>query len=96
MKLILRSILVLAIAGSPLLAGQEPQEEEPKQEEKKETPRPQPEAKAKQEPAPAKSKQELKPKAPGRYVWGPKLFHRKTAYPKAGTVSQHSVSTPTN
>ena len=65
MKLILKSILALAIAGSPLLAGQEPQEEKPKQEEKKETPKPKPEAKPKQEPAPedkTKPKQEPKPK----------------------------------
>ena len=65
MKLILRSILALAIAGSPLLAGQEPQEEKPKQEEKKETPKPKPEAKPKQEPPPedkTKPKQEPKPK----------------------------------
>ena len=63
MKLILKGILALAIAGSPLLAGQEPQEEKPKPEEKKETPKPKPESKPKQEPAPedkAKPKQEPK------------------------------------
>jgi len=52
MKLILRSILALAIAGSPLLAGQEPQEEKPKPEEKKESPKPKSESKPKQELAP--------------------------------------------
>jgi hypothetical protein len=88
MKLILRSILALAIAGSPLLAGQEPQKENPKPQEKKETPKSQPEAKPQQEPAPAKPKQELKPKSPGRYVWGPRLFHRKTVHPKVSNPPQ--------
>ena len=99
MKLILRSILALAIAGSPLLAGQEPQEEKPKPEEKKESPKPKSESKPKQELAPedkAKPKQEHSPKSPGRYVWGPRLFHRKTLRPKAGAGSQHSLWTPTN
>ena len=68
MKLILRSILALAIAGSPLLAGQEPK----------------PETKPKQALAPeAKPMHESKPKAPGRDVTGPRLFHRKTQHPKA-------------
>ena len=97
MKLILRSILALAIAGSPLLAGQEPQEEKPKPEEKKESPKPKSESKPKQELAPedkAKPKQEHSPKSPGR--GGPRLFHRKTQRPKAGAGSQHSLWTPTN
>jgi hypothetical protein len=99
MKLILRSILALAIAGSPFLAGQEPQEEKPKPEEKKESPKPKSESKPKPELAPedkAKPKQEHSPKSPGRDPLGPRLFHRKTEHPKARKVSQHSVWTPTN
>ena len=99
MKLILRSILALAIAGSPLVAGQEPQEEKPKPEEKKETPKPKPETKPKQELVTedkAKPMHESKPKAPGRDAMGPRLFHRKTQRPKAGKVQQHSLGTPTN
>ena len=95
MKFILSSILALAIASSPLLAGQEPQEEKPKPEEKKETPKPKPETKPKQELVTedkAKPMHESKPKAPGRDVTGPRLFHRKTQHPKA----HHSSWTPTN
>jgi len=85
MKLILRSILALAIAGSPLLPGQEPQEEKPKPEEKKESPKPKPENKPKQELAPedqAKPKQVPKPKSPGRYVWGQGYFTERHCAPR--------------
>jgi len=52
MKIILSSILALAIASSPLLAEQEAQEQKPTAEEKKQTPKPKPETKPKQEAAP--------------------------------------------
>jgi outer membrane biosynthesis protein TonB len=72
MKLILSSILALAIAGSPLLAEQEPQAQKPTPEEKKETPKPKPETKPKPEAAPedkARPKQKPKPKSAGRSSW---------------------------
>lgn len=70
MKLFLGSVLALAIAGSPLLARQEPQDDKdkPKQEEPKAKPKPEDKDKAKprQEPQPrpdekAKPKPEEKP-----------------------------------
>jgi len=55
MKAILRSMLALAIAGSPLVARQEPQDDKDKakpEQPKKPEPKPKPEAKSKQEPQP--------------------------------------------
>jgi hypothetical protein len=54
MKLFLGSVLALAIAGSPLLARQEPQDDKdkPKQGEPKAKPKPEDNAKPKQEPQP--------------------------------------------
>lgn len=60
MKTILRWILAGAIAGSPLLAGQEPKTQEPEPQEEKPKPKPAPKPeKPKQEPAPPS--QEPKP-----------------------------------
>ena len=63
MKLFLGSVLALAIAGSPLFARQEPQDDKdkPKQEEPKAKPKPEDKDKAKPKPD-EKAKQEPQPK----------------------------------